>query len=293
MESNIVELLPAKALVRRLYSRASATFTLVACALSLLATQVQAARPSSISVVPTITSITVNNGQLLASGIATAVIKGQTYTAPFSGVPVDIALAADQAGAGACPILDLSLGPISLDLLGLAVQTSPICLKLTAYDNAGLLGDLLCSVANLLNGGLSLSQILAGQSLVDPITGLVLLPGLSAGQIETLLGGLQNLLNGALSNLLQAVLTAITPGNAPHTCAILHLELGPLDLNLLGLEVILDNCNGGPIVVDISGKTGRGRLLGNLLCELLGSGSISLGSTLQQLLNQLLGLLTQ
>jgi hypothetical protein len=87
------------------------------------------------------------------------------------------------------------------------------------------------------------------------------------------------------------VLTLITPQQQQHTCAILHLELGPLELNLLGLEMILDNCANGPATVDITGITGRGNLLGNLLCQLLGGGLINLGATLQQILNQILGLL--
>jgi hypothetical protein len=71
------------------------------------------------------------------------------------------------------------------------------------------------------------------------------------------------------------------------TCEILHLELGPLDLTLLGLEVVLDNCDGGPVVVDISGQRGRGNLLGNLLCGLLGSERAGIGSTLADILSQL------
>jgi hypothetical protein len=75
------------------------------------------------------------------------------------------------------------------------------------------------------------------------------------------------------------------------TCAILHLELGPIDLTLLGLQVILDDCGGGPVVVDLTAQTGKGKLLGNLLCELLGGGSINLGGSLGSILDQILGLL--
>jgi hypothetical protein len=49
------------------------------------------------------------------------------------------------------------------------------------------------------------------------------------------------------------------------TCDILHLELGPLDLDLLGLIVHLDK-----IVLDISAESGPGNLLGNLLCAIAG-----------------------
>jgi len=138
-----------------------------------------------------------------------------------------------------------------------------------------VLGDLLCSLSNLLNQGLTLDQILTG-ALID---------------VNGLLGGLTDLLNGALGNLVNAVLTGI--GAAPRgACAILNLALGPLDLTLLGLNVTLDNCNGGPVTVDITGQTGRGKLLGNLLCELLDGNLLNLGATLQGILNQIVGLLT-
>jgi hypothetical protein len=161
-------------------------------------------------------------------------------------------------------------------LLGLVVQTSPICLTITGYENGGLLGTLLCSIANSLNGGVSLSAILASLSTTD---------------LNTLLSGLTDLLNGALGNLTQAVLTSITAAVQQHSCAVLHLELGPVNLTLLGLNVLLDNCSGGAVTVDITGQTGQGQLLGNLLCQLVGGGLINIGTTLQGILNQLLVLL--
>jgi hypothetical protein len=229
---------------------------------------------NSIKLIPTIQSISLVNGQLVAAGTATAVIQGKTTTVPFTA-PVNIQLAPDQAGAGSCPILDLALGPITLDLLGLVVETSPICLQITAFENGGLLGNLLCTVANLLNTGLSLDQILGG---------------LTSAENSQLLNGLTDLFNGGLARLLDAILTAVLPGGHS-SCGILHLELGPLNLNLLGLEVILDNCQGGAVTVDITAERGRGNLLGNLLCGLLGDGLITLGSTLQAILNQILAVL--
>jgi len=231
---------------------------------------------NTIDLIPTVTSVTLQDGQLVASGNVTAFIKGKTFTRTFSGVPINISLAPNQA-VTTCPILDLQLGPITVDLLGLVVETSPICLEITAHQGGGLLGDLLCSIAHLLQTGVSLNDILAGLS--------------TSGDLQNLLTGLTDLLNGALGNLSQAILTAISLVGAQHTCAILHLELGPLDLTLLGLEVVLDDCANGPVVVDITGQTGRGKLLGNLLCELLGGGLISIGSTLQGILNQILALL--
>jgi len=44
-------------------------------------------------------------------------------------------------------------------------------------------------------------------------------------------------------------------------CSILHLDLGPLTLNLLGLQIDLSR-----VVLDITAIPGAGNLLGNLLC---------------------------
>jgi len=230
-------------------------------------------KPTNINIVPTITSVALVNGQLVATGTATATIHGRTTTVPFSA-PMDITV----VRPGVCPVLDLRLGPINLNLLGLVVQTSPICLTITATPGGGLLGDLLCQLGNLLNQGLTLPEALAT---------------FTPDQLNALFSGLTDLLNQSLANLYQAVLTLITLPGTHHTCAILHLELGPLDLTLLGLNVVLDNCANGAITVDITAVTGRGNLLGNLLCELLDGGLINLGVTLQDILNQIIGLLTQ
>ena len=53
---------------------------------------------------------------------------------------------------GACDILNLVLGPIDLNLLGLRVATNEVRLLVEAVPGAGnLLGNLLCAVTNLLN----------------------------------------------------------------------------------------------------------------------------------------------
>jgi len=46
-------------------------------------------------------------------------------------------------------------------------------------------------------------------------------------------------------------------------CHILHLTLGPIDLDLLGLLVHVNQ-----IVIDITAQPGAGNLLGNLLCDI-------------------------
>ncbi len=56
--------------------------------------------------------------------------------------------------AGSCPVLHLDLGPLDLNLLGLKVHLNDVVLDITAQSGPGnLLGNLLCAVAHLLDGG--------------------------------------------------------------------------------------------------------------------------------------------
>jgi hypothetical protein len=58
-----------------------------------------------------------------------------------------------------CDILHLELGPLDLTLLGLNVHLDKIVLDITATQGGGLLGDLLCAVADLLNNNGPLNTI--------------------------------------------------------------------------------------------------------------------------------------
>ena len=66
------------------------------------------------------------------------------------------------------------------------------------------------------------------------------------------------------------------------TCEILHLDLGPLSLDLLGLQIDLSR-----IVLDITAQSGAGNLLGNLLCAV--ANLLNNPSGLVDLLNRILG----
>ena len=68
-------------------------------------------------------------------------------------------------------------------------------------------------------------------------------------------------------------------------CDVLHLELGPLDLDLLGLVVHLDR-----VVLDIDAVSAPGNLLGNLLCAVLGL--LDNPSGLADLLNEILSIIS-
>src|ERR671933_2078385 len=97
----------------------------------------------------TITSFSVNSaGQLVANGTftGTAVVGGVAQTV------TDMAASAPVTATGTCQILDLTLGPLHLDLLGLVVDLNQVHLVITAKPGPGnLVGNLLCGVAHLLD----------------------------------------------------------------------------------------------------------------------------------------------
>ena len=75
--------------------------------------------------------------------------------------------------SGSCQILNLVLGPLNLNLLGVVVTLNQVVLNITAVPGAGnLLGNLLCAVANLLNAGGPLANLLGQLStLLNQIIG--------------------------------------------------------------------------------------------------------------------------
>jgi len=108
-----------------------------------------------IAAVGTLTGLVTNT----ATGVVTSVF--QTVSVPAQVQTVSGA----QAAQAACDILNLVLGPLHLDLLGLVIDLNQVVLNITAQPGAGnLLGNLLCSVTGLLDspGGLArvLNQIL-------------------------------------------------------------------------------------------------------------------------------------
>ena len=105
--------------------------------------------------------------------------------------------------------------------------------------------------------------------------------------IGTLTGQVTGAVTGLVQNLAATIPLLLGPSGAGGTCEILHLELGPIDLNLLGLVVHVDK-----IVIDITAQSGPGNLLGNLLCAIAGlldnNGPLDI---IADLLNSLLGVL--
>ena len=107
----------------------------------------------------TINKFVAKNGQLSAVGTLSGTVTdalgnslgtvSQALTLPVLNI------------TGTCQILHLDLGPLDLTLLGLHIHLNEVVLDITAQQGGGLLGDLLCAVANLLNNGGALNSIAA------------------------------------------------------------------------------------------------------------------------------------
>ena len=110
-----------------------------------------------------ITKIVNQNGGLAAVGTLTGTLTSAAgaVLGSVTNLPVTLPIAG-AAPTGSCQILDLVLGPLDLNLLGLVVHLDTVHLNITAQRGPGnLLGNLLCGLTNALNGnGGGLANIL-------------------------------------------------------------------------------------------------------------------------------------
>ncbi|WP_458209602.1 hypothetical protein [Haladaptatus sp. NG-SE-30] len=141
----------------------------------------------TVSITEVVVDETAEEGEQLA---VSGILKGTAYgdggqktsvKQSFDAVPISLSQGSTgdlTTQATTCSILDLDLGPIHLDLLGLVVDLQEVNLDITAETGESkLLGNLLCAVAGLL----------------DPSTG---------GSLSDLLDLLGGLLEDLLNNLL-------------------------------------------------------------------------------------------
>ena len=119
-------------------------------------------------------NVVLQNGTLQAVGTFTGTVTdaagNTTQGTQQTAIPVDLAQT-----TGSCQILDLVLGPLDLDLLGLQVHLNTVHLNITAQSGPGeLVGNLLCAIAGLLDGGLPLNTLL-GQiaALLNQLLGIL------------------------------------------------------------------------------------------------------------------------
>jgi hypothetical protein len=98
-------------------------------------------------------NFTTDGNNVLANGVADVTLTdsaGQVVGTESKTLAVPVGVPGIQAS---CEILDLVLGPLDLDLLGLVVHLDRVHLNITAESGPGnLLGNLLCAIAGLLDG---------------------------------------------------------------------------------------------------------------------------------------------
>lgn len=123
----------------------------------------------------------VRGGQAYANGVLQATMRrangsvvgtaSRRITVPVRGGSTEAAAAARGAE---CDILNLVLGPLDVNLLGLEVHLNRVRLDIVAVPGPGnLLGNLLCAVANLLNGEGSPLNLLRLTNVLNRILALL------------------------------------------------------------------------------------------------------------------------
>lgn len=186
---------------------------------------------------------------LVARGTAVATFRspdGQTATVsqPFSATVVLPARWTRSLAASnrICQVLFLRLAPLRLNLLGLIVEIpEPVTLRITANSRGGILGSLLCSLANQRLTTRALSSAARELTVAARTSGL------------------------STSGISFAVPLAPQSAQAPLViCEVLDLVLGPLDLQVLGLRVQLSRVH-----LRITADS-EGGILGSLFCSLAG-----------------------
>jgi hypothetical protein len=214
-----------------------------------------APRTSTLSLSAKITKFHATAAGVVATGTFSGTLRSGSGVSHQSA-PVRFAVL--TKGAKRCNVLTLHLAPVYLALLGLQVQTSTI--NLNVYAQKGeVLGNLFCALSrakiSFPKGARDLNRQLHGR----PLQVMAASETLPAGSAAA----------------------------APVACQVLKLVLGPLHLNLLGLEVDLyGQTTKSPVVVTINAIPSQG-LLGQLLCGLSGGTGINSLSGLQSLLSSL------
>lgn len=126
----------------------------------------------------TVSQFVTRGGRTYALGTLTGKL-GRRAVSKQAAFPATLPTGSPAGVAATCPVLNLTLGPLHLNLLGLQVNLNQVVLNITAQSGPGnLLGNLLCSVAGLLNQGSVLSSDVSG--LLNIVEQLLNNPGLQS-----------------------------------------------------------------------------------------------------------------
>jgi hypothetical protein len=204
---------------------------------------------------------------VVANGVLSGNLSSGT-SQTHDTAPVKFAVIAAARG-GRCNVITLRLAPLDLELLGVQVTTSYISLDVYAVKGR-VLGDLFCELAH---AKVTFPSSAARATRV-------------AHALNSRIASHPLQVFTASESLATRAPMATTP-QQPASCQVLKLVLGPLHLDLLGLEVDLyGQTLADPVIVTINGQPTQG-LLGQLLCGLAGGTGITSLSGLQSLINSL------
>ncbi|HEV7281658.1 MAG TPA: hypothetical protein VGN57_15760 [Pirellulaceae bacterium] len=207
--------------------------------------------------------VDVVSGKLVANAELTLDVSGRKLIRTVE-LPMEVTATPDPMG-GTCDILNLSIGPIWLDVLGLMVRLDdcnggPITVDIGADPAGGFLGELLCSIAGGMVDGGDLQTIFDSLEVEAQVSFKLMI---EFALSEALGGSLIDCkVVGNDGGKMHAA--AKKPKQPRRVCPLLSLEIpNGVQLNLLGLTVETSG-----ICLDVWAKRGQGNLLGNLLCGL-------------------------
>lgn len=200
----------------------------------------------------------VDGRRTYASGPVTlrATQDGQTEEATVERMAMRVRGTRGTDGTRRCKILRLHLSESFVALLGLEVTTSDINVEITGSPKRAL-GKLFCKLSE----GLKLNRKAQTRKTVQ--------------SLNRKLDGEELRLLRVSAKLHPRELSARTmskraPGDGGPRCQILDLDLGPLELDLLGLAVDLyGNDKESPIHIDADADP-NGGVLGEALCQVSG-----------------------
>jgi len=227
-------------------------------------------------------NFTAVGNRVVGHGTVTSSLRNAAgVTTSTASKPVSLTVAT-LAGPGPCQILFLQLDELDLTLLGVRVflrsgtEGEPIQLTLSADSTHGILGKLFCDLAQ--------STVTTPTATTTGVTrkATTTAKGSTLGSHRTTTTTLTAKATAAQltrrmhnTTIMRAQATMFQPGPTRNTssaystraiqadCQVLHLILGPLHLDLLGLIVDLNK-----VALDIFAIPGT--TLGDLFCELVG-----------------------
>lgn len=119
----------------------------------------------------TVPKFTANSGNVLAHLVFTSFTSNAGKVTTLGTAITRNDRLINAANAKVCQILNLTLGPLHLNLLGLVVNLNRVHLRITAVRGPGnLLGNLLCAVAHLLD---SAAPAANKASLLNDVVGML------------------------------------------------------------------------------------------------------------------------